>query len=320
MLEIPVPGFIDMQNVISEYDLEAYSMKNVSIGNDDRIYCLFRNDLYERTKQMFPEPAKYSRYRTISFDVNWYSGEVYGSNFYDFGLSSNYYYHVQPIGESFLLLNAPVKRSFYELYYGDGKRDYHAFVIDGNGNIVRDFSLGKGLSRCIVDSQNNIVRSYCYGPYEYKRLKGLPPACPGVVKWSGAGEKLWEGSEKYEIDECYAMNIDEQDNLWFDYHTFFGGGGFIKTDYLSDTGYQSIKDPKGFLIPKSQAAILFHKDWINNDFCVMEMNNNRPRHSTDAKLVFPGNEIDGGWYSYRSSKAVFESDNKNLFFLDWIYG
>jgi hypothetical protein len=308
MLEIPVSGVIKMQNVISEYNLESYSMTSVSIGNDDRIYCLWRRE------QRLREPAKHLRYLAISFDVNWYSGEVYGSELHDFGVRSDNIYFIRPIGENFLLIGFPLITS--TMPYEEIRPDENALVVDRNGNTVRSFHLGDGLQSCIVDSQKNIIASY----YAGKKYPFELPISPRIIKWSETGEKLWEVNKEYDIDNLFAMNVDEQDNLWFRYDTYWGVSCLVKTDYQSDIDYApNIKGSYDFLIPKSQAAILFHMDHWEEDYCIMEMNNNRLMHSTDAKLVSGGNEISIWERSFRSSKAVFESDNEDLFFLDWIH-
>ena len=310
MLEIPISGFIEMRSVLSEYNLGSYPMTRVSIGNDDRIYCLFAESLYERTKQIFP---KHRRYLAVSFDVNWYSGEVYGSELHDFGVRSDNIYFIHSIGENFLLISLPLITS--TMPYEEIRPDANALIVDRNGNIVRSFHLGDDLRGCIVDSQNNIIARYHAG----KKYPFEPPISPSIIKWSETGEKLWEVNKEYDIDTFFAMNVDEQDNLWFRYDTYCGVNCLVKTDYQSDDHVSNIKGSVGFLIPKSQTAILFHMGWSSNDFCIMEMNNNRLMHSTDAKLVFGGNEINIWELSCRSSKAVFRDDNGDLFFLDWIH-
>ena len=79
---------------------------------------------------MFVPIINHSRYKAVSFDVNWYSGEVYGSILHDFGSWSINVHYMQPIGDNFLLLGARAR------LYKDGSTD-ECFCQVKNGPVDR---------------------------------------------------------------------------------------------------------------------------------------------------------------------------------------
>jgi len=297
MSEISAPGLIKMQDILNENNFQRDKLINISIGNDERIYCLFTEH--------------HSLYTAIAFDVDWYAGEVYGHNLINFGKQSINIHFMHPVGENFLLLGARAR------LYKDGIKDENALIIDRHGNKVRSFCLGDGINNCIVDSQNNIITSYFDEGVFGNNGWYDPIGSSGIIKWSQTGQKLWE-DEKYSICDCYAINIDEQDNLWFYYYTDFN---LVKTDYNSDIVYTpNISGSHGFLLSKSQTALLFHKGYGEKGFSMMKKTHNSLSNPSDIKIVHNSNEIDAPRFSFRSSKAVFVDTEGDLFFLDWIYG
>jgi len=309
MSKITASGLIKIQNILSENDLQLNQIVDISIGNDNKIYIFFSEIVPERINGMFVPTVHHSRYKSISFDVNWHSGEVYGSSLIDLGSHSVNIHFMLPIGENFLLLGARA------MLYKDGNADENAVIVDRHGNKVRSFCLGDGIQNCIVDSQNNIITGYFDEGVFGNNGWYNPIGAPGIVKWSEIGEKLWE-NKRYAICDCYAMNIDEQDNLWFYYYTDFN---LVKTNYQSDIVYvPNINGSNGFLISKSQTALLFHKGYGEKDFCLMKKNHNYLSNPSEIRIVYADSEIDIGLFSFRSSKAVFVSTNGELFFLDWI--
>lgn len=309
MHQIKVSGHIEMQKYIMDNDLSSYRFVDFSVGNDDKIYCLFEENIPERIDGMFVSTTNNSRYRAASLTVDWLSGEIYSSDFLDFGIQKFNYYSLQPIGENFLLLGA---RAYL---YKNGETDKNALIIDKHGNRINEFCFGDGIESCLIDSQNNIITSYFDEGVFGNNGWDNPIGRSGIIKWSDTGEKLWENNS-HDICDCYAINIDDEDALWFYYYREFN---LVKTDYISETVYNpQIKGCNGFLLSKKQQALLFQKGYHESGFCIMEINDNKLSKPKDCDIIFNNEPIFTEQFAFRSSKSVFLSKG-NMYFLDWIY-
>ena len=82
----------------------------------------------------------------------------------------------------------------------------------------------------------------------------------------------------------------------------------------------NIKGSGGFLIAKSQTALLFHKGYGEKGFCLMKKTHNHLSTPSDVSIVYADNVIDTASFTFKSSKAVFTNANRELFFIDWLYG
>jgi hypothetical protein len=121
--------------------------------------------------------------------------------------------------------------------------DKNARVYNLKGELVRDFTVGDGLTDVIIDKKGNVWASYCeegiYGNYGWgaqeigvwtsytdedtdkNDIDGTPLGASGLVCWSNKGEKIWsfkpiEGLDY--ISESCSINIDDEDNTWFCYY------------------------------------------------------------------------------------------------------
>jgi len=311
MHELKVTGIIETQAILKENNMMSYHRIATSIGNDGKIYCLFTESIPERIDGMFVPVTNNSNYKAISFTVDWYSGEIYKSELIDFGVLSINVHFIQPIDGNFLLLGARATQ------YRDGSADQNAIIIDRFGNQIQSFCLGDGIENCIVDSQNNIVTSYFDEGIFGNNGWNDPLGANGIVKWSKAGEKLWE-NENHAICDCYAMNIDDNDDLWFYYYTDFL---LVKTNYQSEVTYNpQTKGSHGVLLSQSQTALLFQKGYGEKGFYVIKIKDNELSKPSDSKIVFANEVIDIEGFSFRGSNAVFTNAQGELYFLKWIYG
>jgi len=109
-------------------------------------------------------------------------------------------------------------------YRGKTDIDKNARVYDTEGDLKRAFTIGDGIEDIKVDSQGQIWVSYfdegIFGNYGWDD----PLGAPGLICWSNTGDNLWEFEPIDGLDEmadCYAMNLDADDNVWFYYYTEF---------------------------------------------------------------------------------------------------
>jgi len=306
---IHAAGYIDIDTVIAKQSQFAkYQWVSLSIGNDDKIYCLFAEKIPERIKGMFVPTTNNSRYIAYVFTVDWHSGEVYSSQIVDFGVVTINVHFLQPIWDKFLLLCA-------RTHYNDGNPEQNALIVEEGGNKHSHFCLGDGIQDCIVDSQNIILTSYfdegVFGNYGW----GKPIGTSGLVKWSATGEKVWENKD-HDICDCYAMNIDDLDHLWFYYYSEFN---LVKTNYKTETIFNpQISGSSGFLISQDQNSLLFHKGYNEKGFCIVNiLNRSKLSEPKDCQIVFGDHAIDTQQFTFRSSKAVFVDTDRRLYFVNW---
>ena len=308
--KIEILGVIEAYDFIKNNNLTMYQMVNTTIGNNGRIHCLFVENVPERINGMFVPTTNNSKYKAISFTVDWYSGEVYSSEIFDFGLQKINFHFLQPLRDNFLLLGARAT------LYKDGHTDKNALIIDKFGNRINELCLGDGIENCLVDSKNRIITSYfdegVFGNYGWNH----PIGASGVIKWSDTGEKLWENTN-HDICDCYAMNIDDKDSLWFYYYTDFN---LVKTDFYSEIVYKTpISGSDGFLLSKGQTALLFHNGYGEKGFCVTKIKDEVLSKPIDGNIVYSGETINVERFAFRDSKAVFVDKKDQIYFLDWTY-
>jgi hypothetical protein len=177
---IHAAGVININEVMTKQGQSAeYFQVNFSIGNDDKIYCLFRRP--ELIDGKFISLDSHSRYAAYVFTVDWYSGDIYASQFMDFG--------VLPIDVDFL---QPIRDKFLLLMRGRIGNDsvQNALIVDEHGYQHSRFCFGTAIEECIVDEQNYILT--CYSK-DFGEMGSI--GAQGLVKWSDLGEKVWENQD-----------------------------------------------------------------------------------------------------------------------------
>lgn len=74
----------------------------------------------------------------------------------------------------------------------------------------------------------------------------------GLVVWDSTGQRVWQ-NEKYSIYDCYAINIDEMENLWFYYYDDFN---LVCTDFKKDlVCHPEIRGMDSFLLTKGNQIL-----------------------------------------------------------------
>jgi hypothetical protein len=123
-------------------------------------------------------------------------------------------------------------------YHSEDKIDKNAVIIDYEGNIKREFTLGDGIGDIKIENNTRIWTSYfdegIYGNNGWDRPIGY---C-GLRSWSldGKEDYIYKASNyDYAIDDCYALNIDKSNNKWFYFYMEFYLGKISseKIEYFS---------------------------------------------------------------------------------------
>lgn len=139
----------------------------------------------------------------------------------------------------------------------------------------------------------------------------------GLTRWSSQGELEWE-NPFCDICDCYAMNLDKQNNLWFYYYTKFD---LVKTDYEKHWIFSpGINGSYGFLLGQDGVSILFQDGYRDWKFYQTHLRGVSMTRAKECMLVAPdGREL------LQLSRVVFHKsillvldDDGTLYGTNWI--
>ena len=194
-------------------DLQGYTIIDSSLGPRGEICILAVQNVPELIDGMFP-PTKTKEKYHYKIIIRYQDGtrhiELNNQNW-------NYHF-VQPIDDNNILLVC--SRSYL---YESGKYDLNAKVFDIHGNQVRQFLLGDGIQNVYVTNENRVWTSYfdegIYGNYGWED----PIGRMGLRAWDSNGNALYQypSSEQYFIDDCYALNVVADEDVWFYFYLDF---------------------------------------------------------------------------------------------------
>lgn len=311
MKNIHMTSYIDFKELLKGYDLSKDSVVNIQIGYDERVYILLNSHIPERIQGMFVNTKANAKYSVIRLSVDWEMGEVVHHELLELGHHSMNFHFIQPIGEHILLLGARC------MYYEKPGPEKNAVIADEMGNVVKKFCLGDGIQDCIVTDSGDIITSYfdegVFGNFGWEQ----PIGSSGLIVWSQNGEIKWQADSN--ICDCYALNIDEKNHIWYYYYTDFN---LVKTDLKREVVYKPGRQSEGFglfLISKDGRTVIHdggyskHFDFFAETVVGEQLNNYEGVH-----FVYDGKKIRGKMYSFRSSKAVLLDSHDRLFVKDVI--
>lgn len=225
----------DINEMINKYYHLKASCIDYSVGADSNVYILFRTEV---TGNAF-------LYNAVELEINWDCGEVVNVAFYELGRHTQTFNFIRQIGGDFLLVNSCCD-------YIDGEYEQNAMIVERDGSLQKHICLGDGIENCIVKADETIITGYCdEGIFECDAI-----GSPGLIAWDRNCNIIWENDpKKYEINDCYAINLDCDDNLWFYYYSDFK---LVQTDFNS---FNEMKSPvdfsHGFAMSASKSTFLF---------------------------------------------------------------
>ena len=299
MVDITLKHFISLQDIHSKFGLEGYHIADLSIGNDDNIYILFSDSSHE---------AESCFYKAVVLTLDWQTGQMVYDSLLDFGKLDRGIDFVQPINNDYLLVKSRAR--FYNKYTYDN----NAFILDEMGKLKSEMCFGDGIEQCIVDGNNRIITSYfdegVFGNYGWIN----PIGKGGLIAWSLKGEKIW-GNKEHDIVDCYAINIDSLDRLWYYYYTKFN---LVETNYREETEYEpEVEYASGFLLNRKMTSVIFLngiKKGHNNGCFKVTLNGNKISKTEECRLIdVGGREIEFYDFGLRKYKGVFLDRNKQLY-------
>ncbi len=106
-------------------------------------------------------------------------------------------------------------------YYSDEKKDLNAKIVNNKGETISEFVLGDGIEDVYVSESNVIWTSYfdegVYGNYGWEN----PMGTNGLVAFNNNGDILYEYDGKGWIDDCYVLNVSNDNEAWIYYYSDF---------------------------------------------------------------------------------------------------
>ena len=226
---------INLGKIFEKYNCRLEAYVNMQIGSDRRLYFLFNDKVTERINGIFVPANSGSWYCIIALDIDWNNGIIIDEHFYDLGTQKMNYHFVQQVNDGLLLVAS-------RCYCKNGIGESNAAVFDESGNIIRQYCLGDGINDVIALSNDSIITSYFDEGIFGNRGWDKPLGANGVVVWGKDGKIIWEADN--DICDCYAVNIDDGERLWYYFYTKFE---LVCTDLQNEKVYKPNKNLKNIL-------------------------------------------------------------------------
>jgi len=241
--------------------------------------------------------------RIVCCNIDWESDEINNHHLLDFSSTFEKIYYIQPLNENYLVHG--IRKS------GDNDESHCTMVMDSTGVPIRKLALGYfNTNTCIVDSKDGIIAGYYpYGVYHCEDMN----IKSGLIKYDYNGNKQWE-NKKYDIVDCYALDVDSSGNIWFSPDT-----NIVKID--TNENYhvynKDYKFSRGFLFNRHQTRFVFEKGYPNNNhFVIKDFSHDQFTNERLCNFMFHDMIINVDGFAFRNSKAVIW-DAAKLYWFDW---
>ena len=241
---LPLFSIMDLDEFRRDTHLEDAVLSDFSVGWDLKIYLLFKQTAEFQDKITAKTPADYT---VVELKMDWAGGEILDMAVFPLGRLKFQLHYLRAIGENFLLFRA-------RCAYRENGPEQNAWTVSRNGAVLSCFCLGDGIQDCVVKKDGTIITSYfdegVFGNYGWDEPLG---AC-GLIAWTSEGTPLWK-NEKYPIYDCYAISLDEEENLWFYYYNEFR---LVRTNFKEDAVFElPIEGSGAFSVAPSGDTFLF---------------------------------------------------------------
>ena len=168
-----------------------------------------------------------------------------------------------------------------------------------------------GIQDCVVKKDGTIITSYfdegVFGNYGWDEPLG---DC-GLIAWTSDGTPLWK-NEKYSIYDCYAISLDEEENLWFYYYDEFR---LVRTNFKEDFVFElPIEGSGAFSVAPSGNTFLFQGGYQQRDkFYFLTAHGDRLGQKQEAIPTCDGNKVAVEQCSLLRSQMLFLGKNGVLY-------
>lgn len=296
---------VNLQDLLAQYHCNSDCLVNMQIGFDRRLYLLLNAAIPERIDGMFVPTVSNSRFATLVLVCEWETGVITGTQFLDFGVQKTNYDFIQPVHDGFLLVGAKC------MCDKNGIGERNAAVLDQSGQIIRHYCFGDGIQDVIVRSDGRIITSYfdegIFGNYGWTQ----PIGASGLLVWNTNGEIIWKAER--DICDCYAMNLDDRERLWYYYYTEFA---LVRTDLQTETVFHpGISGAQNLFFTADEQSILIDSGYQKYGAFVRERIRGSSLSSPEPfALNYKDKAVSVVLCTSRGSRAAF-LDNQNRLFM-----
>ena len=295
MKQVQLKQSIDINYLISNYNLFSYQLVDIEIGIDGKIYFLFNDHIPERIDGMFVNTQANGNCSVVVIEIDWNTGEVKKTDCINLGKQVFNYHYIQPFKDGFILVGA-------RCYNYDSGPEQNVSWFDLEGNKKKEGCFGDGIADCIVTKNNEIVVSYfdegIFGNYGWSD----PIGQSGLIVFDENFNIKWESQD--DICDCYAINLDDDGNIWYYYYDEFN---LVKTDLKNTIHYSpDIEWVKNFLI--CDDSVLFYCGYDGcKGFYLAKID--ALSELEEIEFVYENKAIDIGMVRFLQSKMVFLDDD-----------
>ena len=306
IINIELKNPINLNTLLDYYKYSNSEIICKQIGYDDKIYILLKNKIYKKRGKTIRETSNKSAYSTLILTLDWNRSELTESKCISLGIYNKDFSKIQPINNKILLVDVRCK---YNKIFGPEK---NAVIVDLNGNIIKRYCIGDGINDCIVNEKNEIITSYfdegIFGSSNWKR----PIGSSGLIIWNEKCEIIWKADKN--IYDCYAINIDMHNNLWYCYVNDYNECLLCDNNNKDMPLIPEIKGIDKFLISNYNDEIIVPCS-LNGytDFIILKLKDNKLDNYTNLSLMYnQKNLLIKSWNAFKN-KAIFTDSNNRLF-------
>lgn len=280
--------------------LVDYKLVDLSIGPKNELCTLYVSQIPGLLDGMFPQSKTETEYDyKICVFSNDYEISV------DFKNQKWNYHFLQPIYDDNYLLACARARLYKNKSY-----DLNAKVIDNNGQIVKEFLVGDGIQSLKVTSENTIWTSYfdegVFGNFGWTE----PIGSYGLRSWSSRGDALYKypNSDPHFIVDCYAMNVINNNQVWFYFYDTFELGWL--NNGILEFFQTEIQGSDCFVV--NDDYFLFRGGYNKqDDYFLYKLERNQLKKVLEMELIDEtGLKIESKTIDYRGSLILLLHDSK----------
>ena len=298
---LPLFPIIDLDQLRRENRLEGTEVTDFFTARDGKVYLLMEQPSETQGKDWLSTPSTYT---AVEIQLDWAEQRVLETTLFPLGLLKFQFHFLRPVGDHFLLLGA-------RCAYRENGPDTNTWIVSRDGMVRSRFCFGDGIQNCTVKEDGTIITGYfdegVFGNYGWDEPLG---AC-GLIAWTPEGVPLWK-NEKYPIYDCYAISLDEEENLWFYYYDEFR---LVRTDFKEDLVFDlPIEGSEAFSVAPSGDTFLFQGGYQeHNKFYFLTAHGGRLGQKQKAIPTYDGNKVAVEQCSLLRSRMLFLGKNGVLY-------
>ncbi len=298
MIDCVFDNYIDVKVIFEKYGIKMNTSVGFRIGYDGNVYIL-------------PKPEycgiNRGRYSVLILDVDWNNDKLISADCYNLGEFDSGFYHIQPIGKNILMVNCRCS-------YNNGNPDKNASILTLGGEVISKYCFGDGIQDVYVRPDNTIVTSYfdegVFGNLGWGDPGGASPiGNSGLVVWNESGEQIL--CAKHNIYDCYALNIDNNNDIWYYYYDEFK---LVKCSGNEEIDFDPHIKGASFLLPTEDGQRVIFDSGYNNHGTYEVFNLYKNSKNEKLRFLFKENEVLITNYKSYGSRALF-IDNKNRMYI-----